>query len=231
MSKASGGVQLPLGLALRDGFGLDNFHPGANAQALHAVREAQLPFIYLWGAYGSGRSHLLQAAVGAESAPALYLPLAEARDYGPEMLEGLEEMALLALDDIEQVAGERPWEEALFHLYNRLHLAGGRLLVAADRAPVNLPLLIPDLRTRLSHGVTLQLQTLDDDGLAAALQLRAAQRGLELGDEVASYLLRRAPRDSHALFELLERLDQASWEQKRRLTVPFVRGLLDTPEH
>jgi DnaA family protein len=58
------------------------------------------------------------------------------------------------------------------------------------------------------------------------LQLRARQRGFELPDDVAHYLLRRAPRDPASLFALLDRLDYASLAAQRKLTIPFVRELL-----
>ena len=60
-----------------------------------------------------------------------------------------------------------------------------------------------------------------------ALRQRARLRGLELGDEVMAYLSKHLARDTHSLFRFLDRLDQASLAAKRRLTVPFVRELLD----
>ncbi len=221
--------QLTLRIGLRDSATFANFFAGDNAAALHLLQQATETFVYLWGGRGSGCSHLLQAACHAETArggsPA-YLPLADMAQAGGELLEGLEQMSLVCLDDIQAVIGDAAWEEALFHLYNRVRDAGGHLLAAADASPAALGVALADLRSRLAWGPVFQLQPLDDAGKLAALQLRARARGMELNEEVGTYLLRRAPRDMHALFELLERLDQASLAAQRRLTIPFVRDLI-----
>lgn len=218
-------TQLPLGIGLQDGARFENFHPGENGAALFALAEASEPFVFLWGAPGSGRSHLLQAAcrAAAESGrAAAYLPLAEP-GLSPLMLDGMEAMAVVAIDDLQRIAGDVDWETALFHFYNRARDAGCRVLAAADAPPAECGVHLPDLCSRLGWGPTFRLQILDDAGKAAALQLRARRRGLEMPDEVVQFLLRRAPRDPHRLFELLDRLDRASLAAQRRLTVPFVR--------
>lgn len=220
--------QLPLRIGLRDSATFSNFYPGANAAALHALDQGSEPFIYLWGAAGSGKSHLLQSACRAVTelgGVAIYLPLDEA-GIAPSMLEGLEGMTLVCLDGIETVAGDEEWETALFHLYNRLRDSGSRLLAAGSAAPAMLGLKLPDLLSRLGWGPVFQLQPLDDEGKAAALRQRATNRGMQMPSEVAVYLLQRAPRDMHALFALLERLDEGSLAAQRKLTIPFVRQLL-----
>jgi DnaA family protein len=102
----------------------------------------------------------------------------------------------------------------------------GRLLVASRAAPAALEFSLPDLGSRLRAGDARQLLPLDDDARIRALRLRAAQRGLELGEESAQFLLRRLPRDMHTLLGVLERLDEASLAAQRRLTVPFLRQAL-----
>lgn len=220
--------QLPLGLSLKDSATFAGFHPGGNGVLLEALAADESP-LYLWGPTGSGKTHLLQAvchaAAGRGEAPA-YLPLAQQATLAPQMLEGLERQAVVAVDDVQCIAGLPDWEEALFHLFNRLREERHRLVVAANCAPAGLGLQLPDLGSRLGWGPVFQLQPLDDAGKRAALQLRARQRGMELPDEVAGYLLRRSPRDMASLFALLQRLDQASLAAQRRLTIPFVRELI-----
>lgn len=226
--------QLPLGVRLRDDASLDNFLPGANAAVLLALKafltDPQEQMIYLWGGAGCGKSHLLQALchqAGRLGVSAAYFPLENPQDLAPDMCQGLEHYPLVCLDDLQAIAGQPAWEQALFHLYNRVRDSGGRLLVAADRPPSELGLLLPDLVSRLAWGVVFPLQELSESDKIAALQLRARQRGLQLTAEVAVYLLRRMPRDMTALYTLLERLDQASLVAKRSLTIPFVRQVLN----
>ncbi|HLV17355.1 MAG TPA: DnaA regulatory inactivator Hda [Pseudomonas sp.] len=229
-------VQLPLGVRLRDDATFANYYPGANAAALGYVErlcDADAGWtenlIYLWGNTGVGRSHLLQAAClrfEQLGEPALYLPLDEVAMLGPELLDNLEQYELVCLDDLDAIAGKADWEEALFHLFNRLRDAGRRLLLAASASPRELGIQLPDLQSRLSLSLVFQLQELSDEDKLRALQLRASRRGLHLTDEVGRFILTRGARSMSALFELLEQLDQASLQAQRKLTIPFLKETL-----
>jgi len=223
--------QLALRVGLREGVTFENFLELGNEAVIHQLRSGDEPFVYLWGGHGSGRSHLLQALChesDSEGEPAVYLSLSDHQQLDAEVLEGLEQFSLIVIDDIDAVAGEMRWEEALFHLYNRIREEGRRLVVAASSTPTAAGFLLPDLVSRLGWGPVYQVQSLDDSGKAAALQLRSRRRGMALPDDVAAYLLKQAPRDPVLLFRLLDELDRASLSAKRRLTIPFVRELLNS---
>lgn len=226
-------VQLPLHIGLRDSATFANFYPAGNAQVLAQLQQcARLEgerFIFIYGATGEGKSHLLQAAchtVSESGQPVVYLPLSQREQFSVEMLEGLEHMSLLCIDDLDAIAGDAVWEEAIFHLYNRVRDAGARLIVAANNHPAALAVRLPDLQSRLVWGLVYKLQALNDEQLTAALQLRAKGRGLELPAEVVAYLLKRCARDMNSLFDLLEKLDRESLVAQRKLTIPFVRQFL-----
>jgi DnaA family protein len=227
-------AQLPLGVWLRDDATFGNYYPGAYNAPLVEQLTRQLSsegetYLYLWGASGIGRSHLLQAACHAASdqdARALYLPLADLGHFPPLMLEDIERLDLVAIDDLECVVGRKRWEEGLFHAFNRLRDAGKRLVIAANASPRQLPVLLPDLASRLTWGMTFHMQPLDDDGRLAALRLRAEVRGMELPDDVARYILHRGPRQLSELCRSLDTLDRASLSAKRKLTIPFVKQAL-----
>jgi DnaA family protein len=221
-------AQLPLGIKLDGGASFDSYLAGANAAATDAVRRAAREggFVYLWGESGSGRSHLLQAACRAAHAAgrrAAYLPLAS---LAPAALEGLEALDLVALDDLESVARDGAWERALFLAYEALRGARAGIVVASTVAPAGLPLALADLRSRLASGAVFQLRPLDDALKQQALALRARLRGLELPEDTGQFLLTRYARDMHALCRLLDELDAASLAAQRRLTIPFVKSVL-----
>ncbi len=225
--------QLALRVGLRDGITFDNFLPNGNEALVHQLREGSEPFIYVWSQKGNGKSHLLHALTHVSDErgiAAIYLSLEEFHQFDVAMLDGLEQYAVVAIDDIDAIAGERQWEEALFHLYNRIRDSGGRLVVTATKSPTHAGFHLPDLISRLGWGPVYQLHSLDDNGKAAALQLRARRRGMELPDDVAAYLLKHSTRDLPGLFVLLDELDQATLTAKRRLTLPFVRELLRQAE-
>ncbi len=227
-------AQLPLGIGVRDDAAFANYFPGANSEAVSAVQRSACAegeqMIYLWGAPGVGKTHLLQAAchqANARGEAVAYVPLAQADEFSPGLLEGFEQLALVCIDDIQAIAGQAAWETALFHLYNRMRDSGTHCMIAGSAAPSGVGVALPDLASRLAWGLVLHLDTLDDESVLAALQLRARQRGLELPDEVAQFLLRRERRDMPALFALLERLDHASLAAQRKLTIPFIKGIIE----
>lgn len=224
--------QLPLGVQLRASAVFGSYAPGRNAAALAAVRglvAAGGAPVWLWGAAGCGKTHLLHAALAAwdeARGPAAYVPLG-LPGLQPSMLAGLETCGLLALDDVEAAAGHPVMEAALFHLWNGLLERGSRVLLAARQPPAGVVVRLPDLKSRFASSLVWQLHPPDETELGEVLRVMAAQRGLELGPEVAAYLLRRVRRDTHELAALVERLDGAALAAQRALTVPFVREVLE----
>ncbi len=226
-------LQLPLAVSLPSRATLDDFIAGANGQLLALVRETALEArgqqLFLSGAAGVGKSHLLTGAVALaarQGRSTAYLPLAELVHLSPEILEGLSTYELLACDDLQAIAGNRAWEEALFHLFNSARSADCNLLFAARVGPAALPLALPDLRSRLAWGQSYNIQPLDDAGREALLLRQAEQRGLKMQPQAAAWMVRHCHRDPGHLLALLERLDHASLASHRRLTLPFVRQQL-----
>jgi DnaA family protein len=225
-------AQLPLNIQLRDDATLASFYAGDNTQARNAVKEFSEgrgePFIYLWGVE-TGKTHLLQAACQAASEQniaAVYIPLTAYRTLSPSLLQGVEDLPLVCLDDIDSMVHLPQWEEALFHLFNRIKAKNGRLLVTANVAPKYLQTELQDLKSRLAWGVTYQLHRLNDEQKLSALQHRARLRGLQLTKTVGQFLLHRSTRSLTELFATLEILDKASLTEQRRLTIPFVKQIL-----
>lgn len=225
-------AQLPLALRWPRRQRFEYFQPGANAVAVAAAQalacQPGAPWLYLHGPSGSGKSHLLMAACHAAHGAGRvvqYLPLAALADPA-DALRAAAGTDLLALDDLDAIAGTHAAEHALFDVYNRARAEGGGLLIAAGMAPAQLPLVLPDLRSRLGACTQLVLKPLDDDQRRAVLKTQAATRGLTLDDSVLDWLFARYPRDLGALLDLLDRLDQASLAAQRRLTIPFLRELL-----
>lgn len=225
--------QLPLGIQLKAAARFANFVAGPNVELLDrlqiTVSGGGEPFFFIWGSNGSGKSHLLQASchqAARVGRTAAYLSLKDSSSLQPELLDSWESYDLVCLDDMDAVAGQRPWEEAVFHLYNRIRERSAGLVVSSGVAPAQLQLCLPDLLSRLGWGLIYQLRALDDQQRLVALQLRARQRGCEMPDETGRYLMRRLPRDMPALFNLLDQLDEASLAAQRKLTVPFVKSVL-----
>jgi DnaA family protein len=181
-----------------------NYVAGPNAEALarvQALAAGALPeaIVYLWGARGSGRSHLLKAAKRINT-------------------------GLVAADDVERLDDDA--QQRLFAAINAAREGGPPVLAAGAQPPAQLALR-EDLRTRLAWGLVYQLKPPGDEEKAFYLHGEAARRGLRLSDEVVAYLLTRLPRDLSSLNAVLEALDRYSLETKRPVTLPLVRQALE----
>lgn len=223
-------AQLALELSLDDQATFANFMARSGLVELLAgleddgVRNEPLHFFH--GGTGVGKSHLLQALCH-EHEGSVYLPLGLVEQLPPgDLLQDLEQAGLLAIDDLDRIAGRRDWEEALFHLFNRSRAVGCHLLVAASRPAPDLSLALEDLSSRLASGLTWAMPACDDEELRDVLEFRAQRRGLVLAEPVLRYLCERSQRGLPQLLASLDRLDQASLERQRGITVPLVREVM-----
>jgi len=181
----------------------------------------------LWGASSTGKTHLLQAVCEAAGDRAAYVPLSMFTDAGPGILDGLASRELICIDDVDRVAGQLPWEAALFDLSNQVFDAAAQLIVSADSAPRECAIELADLKSRFAKLPVFHMHALDEEERIRALQLRSKHRGLALPDDTARYLLKRSRRDMASLYEVLDTLDGEALRAKRRLTIPFVRAVLE----
>ena len=179
---------------------LDNFIVGRNAEALASLKQAiaggQPRFIYFWGESGSGKSHLLSAC---------------------------ESISMRVADDVHLLDNES--QIALFDTYNQQKEAGAMLITAGLHAPTQMGLR-DDLATRLAWGLVYQLHPLNDDEKTNALKNHALERGMKLPAEVTDYCLRYLRRDLPSLMAVLDALDEWSLIEKKPVTVPMLKKLL-----
>jgi DnaA family protein len=225
--------QLPLALRYPPDQRFENYlaAPAALIPQLVAIAAGQArDWMYLAGAEGSGKTHLalgLCAAAEQTGRAAAYVSLKLVAGRLCEALEALEGGAVVALDGLQEVVGNREQEVALFDFHNRARAAGVTVLYTAREMPDGLSLALPDLRSRLSQCIRFSLPILDDAGRAALLRDRAQRRGLVLEEAAIEWLLAHTERDVAGLMALLDRLDRESLAAKRRVTVPFLRRVLD----
>jgi DnaA family protein len=203
---------------------LDNFIIGANAelvQRLQSLAEKHTyEALYVWGADGCGKSHLLAATVAAAQGqrPLAFL---QGADAGAELT--LAPDTLLVIDDVQALGAEA--QIALFRAFNAARFLGLSLLLAGNEPPLRLELR-EDLRTRIGQTLIYEIQSLSDDEKAGALRRHAIERGMLMDAGVVQYLLRHGRRDLPSLMAMLNGLDRASLEQKRPPTLPLLRELL-----
>lgn len=193
----------------------EGFVAGDNAELLDSLRELAAgrlreTVVYLWGAPGSGRSHLLGATLRAANDPA----------------------RLVIADDVDTLDAEG--QIALFNRINEARETGGNhaagTVLAAGPVPPAQLTLRDDLRSRLAWGLVYQVKPLSDAEKSAYLRDAAARRGMRIPDEVVAYLLTHVRRDLHSLEAILAQLDTYSLSRQRPVTIPLVREALADAE-
>ncbi len=230
--------QLPLHFEFRTNQTFSDFFPGTHHEIIAHLQQCVAGLgeqqIFLWGQPGLGKTHLLQACchqAQQQNLNSFYFDLANAELPDPAILDGLDEYDVVCFDNIEHIAGHADWELAFFNFFNQLRDRGHRLIVSACSAPNTIAIQLPDLLTRLNWGLTLKIQTLTDSDRIAALIFKANQMGFEIAPQAGRFLLAHYDRDLAGLWRLLDKLDKASLAAKRKLTLPFLKQILDEQSH
>ena len=128
-----------------------------------------------------------------------------------------------AVDDVEKLDEEA--QISLFNAINEARQSCGRILVAGNAPPAQLPLR-DDLKSRLAWGLVYQVKRLTDEERASFLRSEAGRRGMRVPEEVIGYLLTHVRRDLPTLVAILDGLDRTSLELKRPVTLPLVKEAL-----
>ena len=224
--------QIPLQLMPRRDCRFDDYIAGPNeavVKALQQVTDEPGSYIFLSGSMGSGKTHLLNALCNAtreRQGRAFYLALKRVPKEAIASLQGLEELDLVCVDDLHLIAGDAAWEEALFHCFDRIKEANGRLVISSCERLSALKLGLPDLASRLTWGLRLQLMPLEDQDKLAVIELHSDALGISLPQDVQQYLLKRHDRGMAPLIQTVESLHRAALTSKRKITVPLVREVL-----
>ena len=220
--------QIALDIGLARGATLANFCAGPNEAALAHLRlwagsptRSPVP-TYLWGASGSGKTHLLEAVAqalreqGAAAGwldPSLHEP--------PEFDEA---WAVVLMDDVDRYTAVQ--QHAAFNWFVNAQTLQRGVLAAGAAPPADLRLR-EDLRTRLGWGHVFHLQVLSEPERRAVLRQAADDRGVFLGDDVMDFMLTRFARDLGSLMQLLDQLDGYALQTKRAITIPLIKSMLE----
>lgn len=224
-------IALDIGLANAPVFG--NFFAGPNTAALsHLQLWAGSPLrspvpTYLWGEPGSGKTHLLKAAVAALQQQGARIGWLDASVIEPP--EFNEAWVAVVLDDCHLYTAVQ--QQAAFNWFvNAVSSADGepRGVLAAGSVPPADMLLRDDLRSRLGWGHVYELHALSETERRGVLRAQADARGIFLSDEVISFVLSRFSRDLSSLMQLLNQLDGYALQTQRAITVPLLKAMLES---
>ncbi len=229
-------TQYSLDIALPKFATFETFVDASDSQLLHVLKQISQPSsseprqYFLWGSAGTGKTHLLQAICNHQvntQQNAIYLPMNELIDQQAEILKDMHQLDVVCIDDVDAVIGNKEWDRQLFLLINELRANNKTIVMTAAHNPHEAPVSFPDLASRLVWGPVYKLSELVDDDKSRAIQEHAKARGLEVSIEVCGFLLKRFPRDLNKLIGLLDKLDEESLVQQKKVTVPFVKSVLN----
>ena len=222
----SAGAQLPLDFDHRPALSGEDFlvAPGnAGAVAwLDRWPDWPGPLLAIHGPAGCGKTHLAQVFMAASGARAI----------GADALGGAEPLHLLAgaracvLEDAEAFLGG-DLEEALLHLYNTVQETGRHMVLTARRPPARWPVRLADLRSRLKAAIAVGIGPPDDPLITAVIVKLFADRQLRVDGDVVSFMLTRMERSFETARTLVAAVDRAALAERRNITVPLVRGVME----
>ncbi len=200
--------------------------------------EKPFPSLFLYGTQGTGKTHIITAVAQLLENRSFSIHIfAEAPASGVsrgETARGLEElvrkideepskMCCIVFDDVHLIQDQD--RTHLWNLFNKMARIGAPMLLAALSSAEEIFPDDPHLRSRINSGLVFQLNPPQDQDRILILDKMARDRSIRIPHEVSNYLITRKTRNIKELSSILEVVDQASLELKRRVTLPLVKML------
>ena len=186
--------------------------------------------LYIWGSQGTGKTHLLQAACKQAddmNSQVTYIPLKQHEEFDSEIFNGLGKLDLICVDDLEFISGNLEWQQRLTLLYNEIRDNNNSIIISSTSSPKNIKIELDDLKSRLVWGQVHKIRPPNDELKIEILKRKASERSFELSESVAEFLIHRTDRDLNSLIKILDVIDHSSLAAKRKVTIPFVKKLID----
>ena len=228
--------QIPLGINLRDEATFESFYPGDNDNIIEIVsnfivnQELDKRILVLTGVKDSGKTHILQSScIKAEelSLTSIYLPLKQIKNISSQYLEGIENLNFICIDNVEVIMGVDKCEAALLKFLTNVEYKNGKVLIAVAETDNELKFNNQKLVEKLSISYNQPIEPLNDEQKLEAINLRANLRGIGIDERVAKFLIRNCQTNLSGLFSHLDKLDKESLANQRKLTIPFVKDVLN----
>ena len=176
----------------------------------------------------NGKSYLLQAICNDFSYSensSIYIPMLEAINLDPSILEGVSELNLICIDDIHLINKRSEWEIALFNLINECYEKECFLLLAGN---INKLEAIPDLVSRIKKMEILRLKDINDDELLEATQAISNNLNIKISDKNMNYLINNSKRDIKTIFRTLTKLERESLERKKSIGLNLIKEVIQS---
>ncbi|NOQ37226.1 MAG: DnaA regulatory inactivator Hda [Methylococcaceae bacterium] len=227
-------IQFPLQFEFQANQGFNTFFPASNQEIMTELQElvsgAGEQQIFLYGEDGFGKSHLLQACcqlAHKKGMSPFYYPFNKKNLPTLSMFEGLEEVELVCFDNVSEITGDLDWEQTFLNFLNQHLENNNRLVLAARSHPQDIAVKLPDLKNCLNAGLALKLEPLEETEIVEALIYKASYMGITISRKVGHFLVTHYASDMPSMWVLLGQLDKATLSAQRKLTIPFLKQILE----
>ena len=223
--------QLALQIQINERASLNNFFVSKNNDKTIQILKDLLNSkngvqIFIDDLGSNGKSYLLQAICNDFSNSnnsSIYIPMKEAINLDTSILEGVSELNLICIDDVDLINKTREWEIALFNLINECYEKECRLLLSGS---INKLEAIPDLVSRIKKMEILRLEAINDDELLEATQAISKNLNIKISDKNLNYLMNNSRRDIKTIFRTLSQLEKESLERKKSIGLNLIKEVI-----
>jgi chromosomal replication initiator protein len=224
-----------------------NFVVGANNQFAHAAARAvakqpgdQYNPLFIYGGVGLGKTHLVNATAHLilDNNPDAQIAYLSAETFVNELISALRrdrmeqfknrfrQLDLLALEDVQFLAGRERTQEEFFHTFNSLHETRRQIILTSDTFPKDIGGLAERLRNRFEWGLIADIQPPDIETRIAIIGKKAEIEGVLLPHEVAAFLATHIDSNVRELEGSLMRLGAYASLKKAAITVDLAKEVL-----
>lgn len=177
--------------------------------------------LFLHGGSGLGKTHLIYAICGRirQNHPDYKLLYVKGEEFANELIlairngttaefkEKYRQADLLAVDDIQFIAGKESTQEEFFHTFNSLYECGKQIILTSDRPPKEIKTLEDRLRTRFEWGLLVDVQPPDFETRMAIISRKADSLGLKIPEDVAAFIAGKLKDNVRQLEGVVKRLE------------------------
>ena len=147
----------------------------------------------------------------------------EAINLDPSILQGVSQLNLICIDDIELINNYGKWQIALFNLINECYEKESILLLSGS---INKLEAIPDLVSRIKKMEILKLEAINDDELLKATKAISKNLNIEISQKNMNYLINNSKRDIKTIFRTLSQLEKESLERKKSIGLNLIKEVI-----
>ena len=185
--------------------------------------------IVLYGIRKIGKTYLLQALCNYyadKNKTSLFIPLAEVSSFDTSIFDSIENMDIICIDDVDAIKGIHEWEVALVNLINNSLISGCRLVFGSSQNPTSINFSLSDLDSRIRKINSTEVLPINNANLQEAVKKISQLRSIRLGEKELNYLITYTERSMDNLIDILNKLDDLSIEQKRKITIPLIKEII-----